>query len=65
VACTNPMGAAGDAMAVLDGQLRVRGTSNVRVVDASAFPRIVGTFLWLPTAILSEKASQDIIAAAA
>jgi choline dehydrogenase len=64
VSCTNPMGAANDAMAVLDGKLRVRGTSNLRVVDASAFPRIVGTFLWLPTAIMSEKASADVLAAA-
>lgn len=64
VSCTNPMGAANDAAAVLDGKLRVRGTSNLRVVDASAFPRIVGTFLWLPTAIMSEKASADVLAAA-
>ena len=62
--CTNPMGAENDPNAVLDGKLRVRGTSNVRVVDASAFPRIPGTFIWIPVACLSEKASQDIIAAA-
>lgn len=42
-ACSNPIGASGDRMAVLDGKLRVRGTRNVRVVDASSFPRIPGS----------------------
>jgi choline dehydrogenase len=60
--CSNPIGADGDRMAVLDGQLRVRGTRNVRVVDASSFPRIPAYLPWAPTAILSEKASQDILA---
>lgn len=61
--CSNPIGAEGDAMAVLDGRLRVRGTTNLRVVDASCFPRIPAFLPWAPTAILSEKASQDILAA--
>jgi len=41
---------------VLDSRLRVRGTQGLRVVDASAFPRIPGTFLVLPTYMLGERA---------
>lgn len=40
--CTCPIGADGDANAVLDTNFKVRGTSNLRVVDASIFPRIPG-----------------------
>lgn len=60
--CTNPMGAANDPMAVLDGQLRVRGTRNLRVVDASSFARIPGVFIWASISIMAEKASRDILA---
>ena len=45
-----------DPMAVLDSRFRVRGTSGLRVVDASVFPRIPGTFILLPTYMVSEKA---------
>lgn len=38
--CTCPIGADDDPMAVLDGQFRVRGVEGLRVVDASAFPKI-------------------------
>ncbi|GAA0430612.1 GMC oxidoreductase [Acrocarpospora corrugata] len=62
--CTNPIGPDSDPMAVLDSRFRVRGTSNLRVVDASAFPRIPGLFIWAPVATLAEKASADIIAEA-
>jgi len=47
-------------MAVLDSSFRVRGTTNLRVVDASVFPRIPGYFLALPTYLISEKAA-DVI----
>ncbi|WP_214110639.1 GMC oxidoreductase [Acrocarpospora catenulata] len=60
--CTNPIGPDDDPMAVLDSRFRVRGTSNLRVVDASAFPRIPGLFIWAPVATLAEKASLDILA---
>jgi choline dehydrogenase len=60
-ACSNPMGAKGNRMAVLDGKLRVRGTKNVRVVDASSFPRIPGFVPRASISILSEKASQDVL----
>ena len=39
-AATARMGAVTDPMAVLDPQLRVKGTSRLRVVDASAMPKL-------------------------
>jgi choline dehydrogenase len=39
-AATARMGVDGDPMAVLDPQLRVRGTQRLRVVDASAMPKL-------------------------
>ncbi|KAI1410762.1 choline dehydrogenase [Hypoxylon sp. FL1857] len=62
--CTCPMGADDDPMAVLDGQLRVRGVEGLRVVDASAFPKIPGTFPAVAIYMLAEKAAEDILAAA-
>lgn len=61
--CTNPIGAASDPMAVLDSKHRVRGTSGLRVVDASAFNRIPGSFIWAPTATLAERAADQILSA--
>jgi choline dehydrogenase-like flavoprotein len=40
VSCTCRMGATDDPMAVLDSELRVRGVSGLRVVDASSFPTL-------------------------
>ncbi|RYC65055.1 hypothetical protein CHU98_g1153 [Xylaria longipes] len=60
--CSNPIGADGDPMAVLDGDFRVRGTSGLRVVDASVFPKIPGTFISLPILMISEKAAAVILA---
>ncbi|HEX2316557.1 MAG TPA: GMC family oxidoreductase [Thermomonospora sp.] len=62
--CTNPIGPADDPRSVLDGRFTVHGTANLRVVDASAFPRIPGLFIWAPVAIAAEKAAADILAAA-
>jgi choline dehydrogenase len=62
--CTCPIGADGDANAVLDTNFKVRGIDNLRVVDASAFPKIPGTYISLPLYMLSEKASDVIIASA-
>jgi len=62
--CSNKMGPPGDRMAVVDSSFRVYGTSCLRVVDASVFPRIPGFFIVTPTYMISEKAS-DVIAAAA
>ncbi len=59
--CSAKMGRDDDPMAVLDSRFRVRGASGLRVVDASAFPDIPGTFLVLPTYMLSEKATDTIL----
>lgn len=60
--CTNKIGAQGDPMAVLDSNFKVYGTQNLRVVDASVFPYIPGFFIVTPIYMISEKASDVIIA---
>ncbi|VUD47706.1 Oxygen-dependent choline dehydrogenase [Thalassocella blandensis] len=62
--CTNKMGHADDPMAVVDSKFRVFGTRNLRVVDASVFPYIPGFFIVVPVYMISEKACDDIVAAA-
>lgn len=59
--CSCPIGADGDPKAVLDSRFRVRGVSNLRVVDASVFPRIPGFFIVLPIYMVSEKATDVIL----
>jgi choline dehydrogenase len=59
--CSARIGGDGDPMAVLDSRFRVRGTSGLRVVDASVFPRIPGTFIVLPLYLVSEKAADVIL----
>jgi choline dehydrogenase len=59
--CTARIGRGDDPLAVLDGNFRVRGTSGLRVVDASVFPRIPGFFLALPIYMASEKAADVIL----
>ena len=60
--CTCPIGPDGDKLAVLDKDFQVRGTKNLRVVDASVFPRIPGLFILCSVYMISEKASDVIIA---
>lgn len=48
-------------MAVLDGEFRVRGVKNLRVVDASVFPNAPGAFPVFPTFMISEKAADVIL----
>jgi choline dehydrogenase len=59
---TNKIGADGDPMAVLDSKFRVRGVSGLRVVDASAFARIPGVFPAVSTFMISQKASDEMLA---
>ncbi|KAK4188590.1 hypothetical protein QBC35DRAFT_548974 [Podospora australis] len=59
---TNKIGADYDPMAVLDSKFRVRGVSGLRVVDASSFARIPGVFPAVSTFMISQKASDDMIA---
>ena len=51
-----------DDKAVLDGDFRVRGVENLRVVDASAVPDIPGFFIVTSIYMMSEKASDVILA---
>ena len=60
--CSNRMGPQGDPLAVVDSRFRVFGVSNLRVVDASVFPTIPGFFIVAPIYMISEKASDVIIA---
>jgi choline dehydrogenase len=59
--CSNKMGNSHDPMAVVDGNFRVHGVKNLRVVDASVFPKIPGLFIVVPTYMISEKASEIIL----
>jgi choline dehydrogenase len=60
--CTCPIGADDDPMAVLDSRFRVRGTTGLRVVDASVFPKIPGFFIVVPIYMVSEKATDVLLA---
>jgi choline dehydrogenase len=62
--CTCAIGPASDRNAVLDSSFRVYGTSNLRVVDASVFPRIPGFFIVSAVYMIAEKASDAILASA-
>ncbi|KAK3342151.1 hypothetical protein B0T25DRAFT_626489 [Lasiosphaeria hispida] len=59
---TCSIGADSDPLAVLDSKFRVRGVEGLRVVDASAFPVVPGAFPVLPTMLLSQKATEDVLA---
>jgi choline dehydrogenase len=57
--CTCKIGT--DEMSVLDSKFRVRGIKNLRVVDASVFPRIPGFFVVMPIYMIAEKAADAIL----
>ena len=62
---TCKIGLPDDKMAVLDSRFRVYGTQNLRVVDASVFPRIPGLFIVSAVYMVAEKASEVILTDAA
>jgi len=57
--CTCKMGY--DDSAVVDGQLRVHGLSNLRVVDASVMPSITNGNIYSPVMMIAEKAADLIL----
>ena len=58
---TCKMGANDDHNAVVDSKLRVRGTTGLRVVDASVMPTIVGGNTMAATVMIGEKAADAIL----
>ncbi len=58
---TAAMGPETDRMAVLDGRLRVRGLRGLRVIDASAMPRITSGNTNSPTIMIAEKGAAMMI----
>ena len=58
---TARMGSPGDARAVVDSHLRVRGVSHLRVVDASVMPTITSGNTNSPTLMIAEKAARWIM----
>ncbi len=58
------MGAAGDAQAVVDPQLRVRGVGRLRVCDASVMPAIVSGNTNAPVIMIAERCAEFILAGA-
>lgn len=58
---TCKIGRADDAEAVVDAQLRVRGVSGLRVVDASVMPKLIGGNTNAPTMMIAERAADLIL----
>ena len=58
---TAKMGAVGDAGAVVDERLRVRGVGKLRVIDASVMPRIVSGNTNSPTIMIAEKGAEMLL----
>ena len=58
---TAAMGPASDARAVLDERLRVRGIQGLRVIDASAMPRITSGNTNSPTLMIAEKGAAMVL----
>jgi choline dehydrogenase len=50
-----------DPMAVVDDELRVRGVAQLRVIDASIFPRITSGNTNAPTYVIAEKGARAIL----
>jgi choline dehydrogenase-like flavoprotein len=62
--CSCPIGDR-DKGGVVNGDFEVHGTKNLRIVDASIFPKIPGFFIVSSVYMIGEKAADVISAAAA
>jgi choline dehydrogenase-like flavoprotein len=58
---TARMGPDHEVGAVLDGRLRVRGVGGLRVIDASAMPRITSGNTNSPTIMIGEKGAAMVL----
>jgi choline dehydrogenase len=58
--CSCKMGAS-EQDSVVNNKFQVHGVSNLRIVDASVFPKTPGIFIVTPIYMISEKASDDIL----
>ena len=61
--CTCRMGAANDANSVTDAMGRVKGVQGLRVVDASIFPSLPRANTNIPTIMVAEKISDQMLRA--
>ena len=59
---TAKMGVDADSMAVVDGRLRVRGVTGLRVIDASVMPTITSGNTNSPTLMIAERGAEMVIA---
>ena len=59
-ACTAHMGADSDPLAVVDPQLRVRGTRGLRIADGSILPFLPAINPCITTMMVGEKCAQMI-----
>lgn len=59
--CSDRMGRGDDPLAVVDSRFRVLGARRLRVVDASVFPEIPGTFIALPIFMAAERAADAVL----
>jgi choline dehydrogenase len=50
-----------DQGGVVDSQFRVHGIQNLRIVDASIFPRIPGYFIVTSVYMIAEKAADELL----
>ncbi len=55
LACTAPMGRADDGISVVDAECRVHGVRGLRVIDASAMPKVVRANTYLTVLAMAER----------